>query len=229
MQRKSGWYPHRIFQNLKMVMIAGIREFIIWNVNHNPWPWHIVMCQGISQGTLNRITSHASNQSKHRLVIVIRYYVLVLCSLALWLTVINLYITLDGDVTKVWVHVGSASRVAEVLLFISMPVYKFACRTTVLLRGSSHTVFDLLVHRLGGPLIDTWDGEWIPSPVSEVWQLTPSLLITSFTQSTGLLCLRLYNTTLLRFLLQCIFIVVLIVHFSCCDALLSTFDSFSVS
>lgn len=40
-----------------------------------------------------------------------------------------------------------------------------------------------------GPLIDTWDGDWILSPVSEVWQLTPSLLITSFTQATGLLCL----------------------------------------
>lgn len=59
------------------------------------------MCQGISQRTLYHITSHASNRSKHRLVIVIRYYVLVLYSLALRLAVINLYITLDGDVTMV--------------------------------------------------------------------------------------------------------------------------------
>lgn len=58
-----------------------------------------------------------------------------------------------------------------------------------------HHVFDLLVNCLGGPVIDTCDGDWILSPVAEVWQLTPSLLITSFTQATGLLRLGPHNTT----------------------------------
>lgn len=147
------------------------------------------------------------------------------CSLAPWLAVINLYITLQGDVTKVWVHVGSSYLIADALVYISIPVFKFACRTTVvLLRGSSYTVFDLLVNCLGGPVIDTWDGDWILSPAPKVWQLTPSLLITSFTQATGLLCLGPHNTTFsywdffLQFSQSFCFhtsIVVVIEHLSC--------------
>lgn len=53
-------------------------------------------------------------------------------------------------------HVGSSSLIADSLVYISIRVFKFACRTTVvLLRGSSYTVFDLLVNCLGGPVIDT--------------------------------------------------------------------------
>lgn len=85
---------------------------------------------------------------------------------------------------------------ADALFSICTPACKFACRTAVLLLpGSSYTVFDLLVNCLGGPMIDTWDGDWILSPLPKVWQLTPSLLITSFTQATGLLCLGAHNTT----------------------------------
>lgn len=112
-----------------MTVKADIREYIIWNVNHNHWSLHVAMCQGISQRTLYHITSHASNQSKQGLVIVIHYYVPMLCSLASWLAVINLYITSDGDVTKVWVHVGSVSLIAGALGFISLPVYESARRT----------------------------------------------------------------------------------------------------
>lgn len=55
------------------------------------------------------------------------------------------------------------------------------------LPDSSYTVSDLLVNCLGGPLIDTRDDDWILSPEPDVWQPTPSLLITSFTPTTGLL------------------------------------------
>lgn len=51
-------------------------------------------------------------------------------------------------------------------------VYKIARRTTVVLwrRESLYIVFDLLVNCLGGPLIDTWGGDWILSP--GVWHVT---------------------------------------------------------
>lgn len=49
---------------------------------------------------------------------------------------------------------------------------------------------------VGQLLVGHWlTHDWILSPVSGVWQLTPSLLITSFTQTTGLLTLGPHNTT----------------------------------
>lgn len=80
--------------------------------------------------------------------------------------------------------------------FKHVSVNGIARKTAVLLLlNSLSTVFDLRVSCLGGPVIDAWDGDWILNPVPEVWQLTPSLLITSFTQATGLLCLGPHNTT----------------------------------
>lgn len=130
---------------------------------------------------------HQINQN--RLVIVIHYYALVLCSLAPWLAVINLHLTLAGVVTKVWVHVCSASLCQYACYKVCMQESRLSVYV------AHHRLFDLVVNCLGGPLIDTWDGDWILSPVSEVWQLTPSLLITSFTQAAGLLCLGPHNTT----------------------------------
>lgn len=81
-----------------------------------------------------------------------------------------------------------------------LPEYEITHRSTV---SSSYTVSDLLVNCLGGPLIDTWDGDWFLNPASDMWQPTPSLLITSFTQATGLLCLGPHNTAFSEFVLRC--------------------------
>lgn len=154
----------------------------------------IAVCQGFSLRTEYWITIHASNQSKHRLGTVKHYCLLMFCSLALWLAAISLYITWDGNVLNEWLDVGLACFVAESLVNISIAAYVFACRTAVVfwLRGSC-------VWRVGqlprwATVIDTWGSDWILSPVSDVWQPTPSLLITSFTLATGHLCLGPDNT-----------------------------------
>lgn len=155
---------------------------------------------------------------------------MLLPSRVVWLDVINLYITWDGDVTKVWVHVGSVFSFAEAPVYLDIPAYKIARRTTVelWLRGSTYTVFELLVNCLGGPLIDTWDSDLILSPVSDVWQPTPSLLITSFTQATGLLCLGPHTAAFpysFSYTAQSVFfytpIVVVLEHLLCCIQLLT--------
>lgn len=69
-----------------------------------------------------------------------------------------------------------------------------------------------------------------------MWQPTPSMLITSFTQATGLLCLGPHNTAFSHWVCSALLspsssptsFTVEIKHFSCCYALLSTFDSFSI-
>lgn len=67
--------------------------------------------------------------------------------------------------------------------------------TGLLVLNALSSVFGLRVSCLGGPVIDAGDGDWILTPVPEVWRLTPSLLIASFTHATGLLRLQPHNPT----------------------------------
>lgn len=160
----------------------------ITDYNHDT----VHVCQGTLQWVLYHTTSCASVDPNHGLIIVRHTAVLVSCSLALtqavilghdrgechktmntrWLYVINCWCP------SLHLYPGMGLKTAELLLL-----------------NSPHTMSDLHVSCLGGPVIDAWDSDWILNPVPDVWQLTPSLQITSFTQATGFLCLGPYHTT----------------------------------
>lgn len=143
----------------------------------------------------NIVSYHQSCIKSIKTHIVVRNCVLVLGSLALLLAVIisvhHLRWRCHEGMSACWLFV-SGCRGWFVSVYLCIPLHaRLPLRSDYV---AHHTLFDLLVNCLGGPLIDTWDGDWILSPVSDVWQLTPSLLITSFTQATGLLCLGQHNT-----------------------------------